>query len=287
MISRRKFLRRVGFTGLGLVGGAGLGISYGFWEAAHLRVTRQTVPVLNLPAAFVGKTIAVVADLHHGPYVSLDFIRQAVQLTNSLEPDLIALVGDYAHNGTFTDVELAPCLEALSALRAPLGVYAVPGNHDMQRGGQVYRDEIARTPLTDLTNRNRRLSLGSDHLWMAGVDELWWGHPNLTDALAGIPPKAPVILLSHNPDFAEDDPNPRIGLILSGHTHGGQMYCPGLGCSWLPSKYGTKYRKGLVQGPKSMVFVSRGIGEAGIPLRINVPPEICLLTLTAGEGSPA
>jgi predicted MPP superfamily phosphohydrolase len=278
-MNRRKFLRRAGLAGLGLAGGAGIGVGYGFWEAAHIRVTRQAVPVPHLPEAFVGKTVAVVADLHHGPLVSIEFIRQAVQLTNSLEPDLIALVGDYAHKGYETDIQLPPCLDALSALKAPLGVFAVPGNHDMQRYGQVYHSEIARTPLMDLTNRNRRLSLGNDHLWIAGVDELWWGHPNLTDALAGIPPKAAVIMLSHNPDFAEDDPNPRIGLILSGHTHGGQMYFPGIGCTWLPSKYGMKYRRGLVQGPASSVFVSRGIGEAGIPLRINVPPEICLLTL--------
>jgi predicted MPP superfamily phosphohydrolase len=258
-------------------------VGYGFWEAAHLRVTRQTVSLRHLPEPFIGRTIAVVADLHHGPYVGLDFIRHAVQLTNALEPDLIALVGDYAHNGKRTDVELQPCLAALAHLRAPLGVFAVPGNHDMQRNGEVYHAEIARTPLTDLTNRNQRIVLDHQHLWISGVDELWWGHPNLTDALAGIPPKAPVILLSHNPDFAEDDPNSRIDLILSGHTHGGQIYAPGLGCSWLPSKYGLKYRRGLVQGPKSQVFVSRGIGEAGLPLRMNVPPEICLLTLARGD----
>jgi uncharacterized protein len=283
MISRRGFLRRARLASVGLAGVAGLATGYGFWEAARLRVTRETVCLSNLPTAFVGKTIAVVADLHHGPFVSIDFIREAVQLTNSLEPDLIALVGDYAHKGTHTDVQLPPCLEALSGLRAPLGVFAVPGNHDMQRAGQVYHDEIARTPLTDLTNRNQRISAGNDHLWMAGVDDLWWGHPNLTDALAGIPSRGAVILLSHNPDFAEDDPNPRIDLILSGHTHGGQMYAPGLGCGWLPSKYGKKYRRGLVQGPASAVFVSRGIGEAGVPLRINVPPEVCLLTLAANE----
>jgi predicted MPP superfamily phosphohydrolase len=279
MISRRKFLRRAGAIGLGLAGGTGLGIGYGLWEAAHLRVTRQTVPVRNLPDSFVGKSVAVVADLHHGPLVGLDFIRHAVEVTNSLNPDLIGLVGDYAHKGEHTDIQLPPCLEVLSKLHAPMGVYAVPGNHDMQRSGEVYRAEIAKTPLTDLTNRNRRISLGGDHLWIAGVDELWWGHPNLGDALAKIPGRSAVILLSHNPDFAEDDPNPRIGLILSGHTHGGQVYAPGLGCSWLPSKYGMKYRQGLVEGPASMVYVSRGIGEAGIPLRVNVPPEICLLTL--------
>ena len=280
-ISRRQLLRRAGVAALSLAGSAGLATGYGFWEAAHIQVTRESVTVPNLPEAFVGKTIAVVADLHHGPFASIEFIRQAVQLTNSLNPDLIALVGDYAHKGAQAHIQLPPCLEALSALHAPLGVFSVPGNHDMQRGGQVYRDEIARTPLADLTNRNQRISVGSDRLWIAGVDDLWWGKPNLTDALNRIPPKSAVILLSHNPDFAEDAPNPQVGLILSGHTHGGQIYIPGLGCKWMPSKYGMKYRRGLVQGPQSTVFVSRGIGEAGVPLRINVPPEICFLTLGA------
>ena len=87
------------------------------------------------------------------------------------------------------------------------------------------------------------------------------------------------MLLSHNPDFAEDYPDERVGLMLSGHTHGGQIYLPGCGSKWLPSKYGTKYRGGLVRGPASQVFISRGLGEAGVPMRMNVPPEINVLTL--------
>ena len=232
-----------------------------------------------MPLAFSGKTVAVLADLHHGPFVGIDFIRDAVRLTNALAPDLIALVGDYAHKGADAHTQLPPCLEALSALSSPLGVFAVPGNHDMQRSGAVYREHIATTPLTDLTNSNRKVSLEGNHLWVAGVDDLWWGKPDLDRALAGVPTGAAVVLLSHNPDFAEDRPDGRVGLVLSGHTHGGQVYLRGLGSGWLPSKYGTKYRHGLVQGPASAVFVSRGLGEAGVPLRVNVPPEVCLLTL--------
>ena len=89
------------------------------------------------------------------------------------------------------------------------------------------------------------------------------------------------MLLCHNPDYAEAAPDARVGLMLSGHTHGGQVYLPVLGSAWLPSRYGDKYRRGLVQGPASKVFVSRGLGEAGVPLRVNAPPEINLLTLTA------
>lgn len=282
MISRRTFVRRTAQVGAGLAGIAGLATGYGFWEAAHIRVSRHTVAVPNLPSAFAGKTVAVLADLHHGPFVGLDFIRTAVRLTNSLAPDLVALVGDYAHKGTDAHLQLPPCLEALSELSAPLGVFAVPGNHDMQRDGATYREQIARTPLTDLTNCNRPVPLSGDRLWLAGVDDLWWGKPDLNRALAGVPADAAVVLLSHNPDFAEDRPDGRVGLILSGHTHGGQVYLRGLGSSWLPSKYGNKYRHGLVKGPASTVFVSRGLGEAGVPLRVNAPPEVCLLTLAAG-----
>jgi predicted MPP superfamily phosphohydrolase len=282
VLSRRTFIRRSVRAGLGLTAVAGPAAFYGFWEAAHIRVNRRTVAVPNLPAAFAGKTVAVVADLHHGPFVGIDFIREAVRLTNSLSPDLVALVGDYAHKGADAHKQLPPCLEALSALSAPLGVFAVPGNHDMQRGGALYRELIAGTPLTDLTNGNRPVALGAERLWLAGVDDLWWGKPDLDRALTGVPAGAAVVLLCHNPDYAEDRPDGRVGLVLSGHTHGGQVYVRGLGSTWLPSKYGDKYRHGLVQGPASTVFVSRGLGEAGVPLRINVPPEVCLLTLASG-----
>jgi len=283
MMTRRRFLRG---SALGLTVAGSAAVGYGFWEAAHIRIERETVPVPNLPPAFAGKTVAVLADLHHGPLVGIDFIRSAVEITNALAPDIIALVGDYAHKGAQAHEELPPCLEALSALKAPMGVFAVPGNHDMPQGGKLYRKLIAGTTLTDLTNQNRKLTIGNESLYVAGVDDLWWGRPNVYDALIGIPLGEPVILLSHNPDFAEDSPDARVGLMLSGHTHGGQIYVPGVGASWVPSKYGMKYRRGFVRGPKSNVFVSRGLGEAGVPIRLNVPPEINLLMLAAGRTTP-
>ena len=286
MIDRRTFLKRVRQTGGVVLAGTGLTAGYGFYEASRIRVRRETVPVPNLPEAFAGKTVAVLADFHHGPLVGLGFIRDAVALANSLHPDLIALVGDFAHKGNKTAEQLPPCLDALSELRAPLGVYAVPGNHDMQRSGAVYRDAIAATPLTDLTNKHVRLTVEGADLWLAGVDDLYWGKPDQDRALAGVPAGAAVVMLSHNPDFVEDAPDPRVGLMLSGHLHGGQIYLPGVGASWLPSKYGRKYIAGLVRGPASRVFVSRGLGEAGIPVRLNVPPEINLLTLAPEDATP-
>ena len=277
--TRRRFLRntiRGAFWG-GLVAGTG----YGFWEVSQIRISRQTVALPNLPSAFAGKTIAVLTDFHHGPYVGIDFIRGAVAVGQSLNADAYALVGDFAHKGSHTAEQLPACLDAVSQLRAPWGVFAVPGNHDMQNAGQVYRDAVRPTPLTELTNRAVPVTIGNETLWFAGVDDLWWGKPDLKAALNDVPAGAAVVLLAHNPDFAEAVPEERVGLILSGHTHGGQVYLPGVGAPWMPSRYGTKYRGGLVRGPQSQVYVSRGLGEAGVPLRFNCPPEINVLTLAA------
>jgi hypothetical protein len=276
--TRRSFLRRSLTWGVrASVVGA---VAYSFWEVSHIAVRRQTVRLPNLPPAFAGKTIGVVADFHHGPFVGLPFIRGAIDLAQSLGADAYALVGDFACRGQGAPEKLPPCLEAASKLEAPLGVYAVPGNHDMDDDGRVYRNAVARTPLTDLKNRAVRVSIAGQSLWFAGVDDLWWGQPDLQTALAEVPEGAAVVLLSHNPDFAETDPDPRVGLMLSGHTHGGQVYLPIVGAPWVPSRYGEKYLAGLVRGPATQVYVSRGIGETGLPVRFNCPPEINLLTLT-------
>ncbi len=282
MVSRRTFLRRSAQVGGGLLAVGGMLGTYGLWETTQVQVDRQDIAVPNLPTAFAGKTLAVMTDIHLGPFVGIDFVHTAIRLANDLKPDLIALVGDFVHRGKQTEIQLPACLQALSELRAPLGVYAVPGNHDMANEGRLYHEAIVATPLIDLTNRSKEVSLDGESLWMAGVDDLWHGRPSLPFALAGIRARSAVILLCHNPDFMEEVPDARVGLALCGHTHGGQIYLPGLGSPWIPSKYGEKYRHGLVQGPKSQVFVSRGLGEAGIPLRMNSLPEINLITLRQG-----
>jgi uncharacterized protein len=277
--SRRRFLRRSLQLAIGAPALAGITSAYGFWEASQIRLTRTTIALPYLPRAFAGKTICVLTDFHHGPFVSLRFIQEAVRRANSLRPEAFALVGDFAQKGPDTFEQLPQCLEALSKLRAPLGPFAVPGNHDKQLEGADYRECIESTPLTDLTNRSICLTANRQKLWLAGVDDLWWGLPDIEAALDDIPKDSAVVLLSHNPDLAELLPDQRVGLILSGHTHGGQIYQPGFGATWLPSMYGQKYCAGLVHGPASQVFVSRGLGESGIPLRLNCPPEINLLTL--------
>ena len=281
-MNRRKFLKRTFWCGAALAGVGGGTTAYGLWEPSQIRIRPQSILLPNLPTAFDGKTLAVLTDFHHGPLVSIEFIRAAVAIAQGLDADAYALVGDFAHKGTHTAEQLPACLEAVSALRAPLGVFAVPGNHDMQDNGRIYREMIRATPLTDVTNRSHRVLLGADALWFAGVDDFWWGKPNLNAALDGIPNGEAVILLAHNPDYAETNSDPRVGVVLSGHTHGGQAYVPGCGTAWMPSKYGAKYRGGLARALGTQVFVSRGLGEAGVPIRLNCPPEINVLTLAKG-----
>ncbi len=281
--SRRGFLRRTLQLTLGASAVAGLSAGYGFWEASQIRIVRKTIALPRLPRSFAGTTIAVLTDLHHGPFVSLRFIRDAVKRASDLKPDLFALVGDFAQKGPDSADHLAQCLEAVAKLKAPMGAFAVAGNHDHQVEGFTYGEFVPLAPLTDLTNRAICLSLAGRNLWIAGVDDLLWGQPKLKKSLEAIPDRDAVVLLSHNPDLAEVFPDERVDLMLSGHTHGGQIYLPGFGASWLPSMYGQKYCSGLVQGPASQVFVSRGLGESGIPLRLNCPPEINLLTLVPGS----
>jgi predicted MPP superfamily phosphohydrolase len=272
-MTRRKFLKRMTMATVGTA----LGVAYTLMEAKWLVVSPVTLTVPNLPTAFKGKTIAFLADLHHGPYVPLSYVRRAVEMANALKPDLIALGGDYPHRGIDY---IAPCIQELSRLHAPLGVYGVLGNHDHYDGGQPYVSAALRAAgIPELTNRGLWIESGGERLWLCGVDDYWWGTQNLPAALGPATMKDAVILLSHNPDYVEEIQDARVGLVLSGHTHGGQINLPVIGPPVVPSIYGQKYVHGLVQGPVTQVFVTRGIGTITPPIRLLCKPEIVLVTL--------
>lgn len=272
-MTRREFLKR---TTLATVGG-GLGVAYTFVEAKWLGVNRVTLTVPNLPEAFRGKTLAFMADMHHGPYVPLPYLRHAVDMANSLKPDFICLGGDYPHHGI---PYIAPCIQELGRLRAPLGVYAVLGNHDHYENGQPHVSAALRKAgIPELTNRGLWIESEGSRIWLCGVDDYWRGTQDLPAALGPATTKDAVILLSHNPDYVEEIQDARVGLVLSGHTHGGQINLPIIGAPVVPSIYGQKYVQGLVQGPVTQVFVTRGIGTITPPVRLFCKPEIVLATL--------
>jgi uncharacterized protein len=278
-MDRRKFLKAVGLTGLGSVTAS---IVYPFLEAKWCRIVRRTITLSNLPAPFRGTTVALLADVHHGPFVPLPYIRHVVSMTNALCPDIVALVGDFVHRH---DHYIAPGIAELSKLQATLGRFAVRGNHDNQNyyGSHNFRPlscaALADAKLPDLNNRGVWIKRGGTRLRICGVGDLWTDRQDLEKALGNATERDAVLLLSHNPDFVETIRDCRVGLVLSGHTHGGQIVLPGYGAPVVPSRYGQKYLYGLVQGPTCPVFVTRGVGTVTPPVRFLCRPEVVLITL--------
>ncbi|HET6572483.1 MAG TPA: metallophosphoesterase [Fimbriiglobus sp.] len=273
MMNRRTFLKTSAATAVGLpVAGA----CYGFAESTRVKIDRQSISLPRLPVGFRGTTAAFLTDIHLGPFVSVDYVAAVVRTTMMLNPDLVLLGGDYSHrDGKY----IAPCFEVLARLSAPLGVYGVLGNHDYWHGLEATRAGMRSAKVTELTNRGVWLQRAGGRLRLAGVDDLWEGRPDLSAALGDARPTDACLLLSHNPDFAEALTDRRVGLVLSGHTHGGQVVVPGYGPPVVPSRYGQKYAHGLVEAPVTQVYVSAGIGMSGLPIRANCRPEITLITL--------
>jgi predicted MPP superfamily phosphohydrolase len=283
---RRRFLKRAAATAGGvLIGGTGV---YGiFLEPQSLALRRYRIPIRDLPPALDGLRIVQVSDTHLGPYVALPYLLGMVEQVNALRPDLIALTGDYVHR---TPLSIVPGIGLLARLRPRMGMTAVLGNHDHWEGASACRREFARigVPLIDndrlfVTPRGLQRDpppLGGGFC-LAGVGDLWEDRIDPARALRGVDDVMPRLLLSHNPDAAEEmGDDHRLDLILAGHTHGGQVALPVIGAPIVPSAFGQRYAGGLCAGPACPVLVSRGVGMAVLPLRLGVPPEIVELTLT-------
>jgi len=259
-----------------MLGGA-LGVGYSLLEAKWLAVNRIDLAVPNMPDAFKGKRVAFIADFHHGPYVPLPYIRHTVDVANSLNADMILLGGDYPHRGRQF---IEPCIAEVARLRAPLGVYAVLGNHDYYDGVSPYvKGALREARIPELTNRGVWIEEGGARLWLCGVGDYWQDVQDLPAALGKTTVRDAVILMSHNPDYVEEIRDPRVGMVLSGHTHGGQVNLPIIGAPIVPSIYGQKYAHGLAQGPVAPVFVTRGVGTIVPPVRLCCRPEVVLATL--------
>lgn len=277
-----------------VVGVAGTAAHAFFGELRDVEVTRQVVRIGDLPPSLHGLRVVHLTDIHHGPWTSLQYVRGVVDRANALRPDLVVLTGDYVHQ---SDVYIAPVVRELGRLRARAGVVATLGNHDWWEDGHRTLAEFAKTGVRTIDNhrlfltaeRTLERSVGpSDRrhaLCLAGAGDLWEGSPHYGDALGGVPDLMPRLLLSHNPDVAEESSllayAPRIDLMLSGHTHGGQVCLPWLGTPIIPSRYGQKYAAGMVQSPLCPVYVNRGVGTTVMPLRLGVRPEIAVLELRA------
>jgi uncharacterized protein len=284
-LERRRFLEGVATAAVAAPFVAG---AYGlFWGRINLQVTRQPIKLTNLPRAFHGFRIAQLSDIHVGPFMSEDQIRKFVRIANDLKPDLIVLTGDFVT----WDASTAPAVvNALSGLKAPLGVYGSLGNHDewaaaedlltelfAHSGVRILRQE--HTPITagnesfnligvDFTN-SRSMSVGGWHLSsyeLEGVEKLMM-------------PGTANILLSHNPDSFNRAAKMGIDLSLAGHTHGGQLALEFISPEIAPSRLITPYVAGWFERPGGQLYVNRGIGTIAAPMRVGAPPEITVYEL--------
>jgi hypothetical protein len=289
LLSRRRVLLG---TKRALVAGGAIAGAYPFLGEPHrLSVTRRTFPIRGLPAGLDGLRIVQLTDIHHGPWTTLARVRRIVDVANSLKPDLVVLTGDYIQR--HKDYA-PPVAAALAALRARIGVLGVLGNHDWGLDGPLCQRELARAGVRLVDNDRVFVTPGrtlagdaaATGLCVAGVGDLMTHVQHYDRALAGVPADVPRLLLSHNPDVAEEpglvNSGFRVDLMLSGHTHGGQVSLPILGPVVTMSRYGRKYARGLVAGPVCPVYVSRGLGMAMLPLRFGSTPEVAVIELKCG-----
>jgi predicted MPP superfamily phosphohydrolase len=285
--SRRRFLAYGVRT---VAAGAGAALGYALLvEPRRFVVSRREIPIRGLPRELDGLRLVQLTDIHHGPWLSLGYVRAVVDAANELRPDLVCLTGDYVHHSA---AYIEPVVAELARLRPRVATVAVLGNHDWWEDAERMRRAFARTEVVLLDNDHRVLTPGrrletraERGLAVCGVGDLWEDIPDYVAALGGLPEAMPRLLLSHNPDVAEEPGlvrgGQRVDLMLSGHTHGGQIRLPGLGTPITSSRYGQKYARGLVEGPSCPVFVCPGVGVSGLPLRFGVPPEVAVLVLRA------
>jgi len=260
-------------------------------EPQGLVVTRYALSPPGWPSE-QRLTVTVIADLHAGgPDMLLPHIREVVQTANGLRSDLIVLLGDfiasYRHFGTrVVDTDWAAELARLSA---PLGVWAILGNHDWWHDLKGVRGALSGVRIPILENRAVLLRGGNQQFWLAGLgDQLahplghgrFRGADDLPGTLSQIRTIDPVILLAHEPDIFPSVP-PRVSLTLAGHTHGGQIRLPFVWPLYVPSRYGARFAYGHVVEERRHLLVSGGLGTSVIPARLGVPPEVVHVTLGA------
>lgn len=250
-------------------------------EPASLRVQPYSITIPEWPHHLDGITIAVLADLHTGsPFNGVQKLREIVARTNSAHCDIVLLAGDLVVQGVVAGTLVSPeeSAEILKDLSAPLGVYAVLGNHDWWLDADRVRKALERVHIPVLEDEALELRRGKGSLWLAGISDFWEGAHNVQLALEKIPPQLPIIAFTHNPDVFPEIPS-RVALTVAGHTHGGQVHVPIIGRPVVPSQYGERFAAGhIVEGGRHM-FVSTGLGTSILPVRFRVPPEISILTV--------
>ncbi|MCP4934546.1 MAG: metallophosphoesterase [bacterium] len=271
-MNRRKFLKSALYGG-----GCALVGSYPiFIERNIVQINRYIVSIDNLPASFHGFTIAQLTDLHLGFLVSESFIKGIVYKANELKTDVIVCTGDYVQEENTTK-EIDKVWPILSKLEAKYGVYSVLGNHDHWADPEKSLYWLERTG-QNIRHKCKSIYKGKDRIIIGGAGDYWEDDLKIDEAFSCSEKDECRILLSHNPDSVDTEFETSLSLVLSGHTHGGQVVIPFWGPPVLPVK-NKNYTSGLMATPNTKLFISRGIGWAIYPVRFNCYPEIAVLQL--------
>jgi predicted MPP superfamily phosphohydrolase len=284
-LSRRQF---IAFSAL--AAGGGLVAYSGFWDRHHLELVQQTIRLRHLPPAFHGLRIAQISDIHYDEYTEPYFVREIVRRINALNPDVVVLTGDFVTDGPLPrhiGARLSyPCAEILGGIQCPHR-FASLGNHDALIGWPVVVDALKAHGIPTLVNSYLPFERNDSRLWFAGIRSSQDDIPSLDDAVPRqATPSEPVILLAHEPDYADRVlAHGGVDLMLSGHTHGGQVHLPFIGTprQMLP-RGGRRFVQGYFKLGPLQLYVNRGIGTVKLPVRFLCPPELTLITLQPAEG---
>jgi predicted MPP superfamily phosphohydrolase len=285
-MSRRRFLTT------GLCGGAGLALYSGEIERHWIEVKPLEIHLQSLPAVFDGMRIAQLSDIHLDEFTEPFLLRRSIDEINRIQPDAVLLTGDYVTYQIVsrkTAVKSAwQCGTILNELKCTQR-FAVMGNHDIMLGEKLVTEALTANGVTVLNNSYLPLERGGRRIWLAGLDDAVCGSP---DPDAAIPasirnvPDEPVIVMCHAPDYADHlaaHPSGKsVALMLSGHTHGGQVRLPFVGALDLPPG-GRKFVEGWFRIGSMQLYVNRGIGTVGVPFRFDCPPEITNITLRTAQ----
>jgi hypothetical protein len=264
--------------------------AWGFWvEPRRLVVREVVVDAPDWPLSASGLRVALIGDLHAGaPFVDTAKVRRVVGLVNDAHVDLALVLGDLVIQGVRGGRFIPPETTAreLGLIRAPLGVYAVLGNHDAWLDAPRVRRALEGADIVVLEDSAVRVTHGpSMTFWLAGVGDFWTAPHDVRAALREVPSWGSVLLFTHNPDVFPTVPA-RVSLTFAAHTHGGQVRLPLVGPPVVPSRYGRRYAAGHVVEGGRHLYVSTGIGTSILPIRIGVPPEVTVVTVRSAGGGP-
>ena len=276
-LTRRNFLRGSAITA------AGLALYSGEIARHEISILTRPIAIRNLPNAFHNFRIAQISDIHFEGFTEPAFLRRVIAQVNSLEPDLTLLTGDFITMNplgrNFAEAAMNRCLDLLRAIKGPR--FACMGNHDSILGAPMLRPIFASYEIPLLMNANLPIERSGQRLWLCGVGDYLTEVPDLDLAIPARP-DGPVLLMCHAPDYADavvgHPRGPLVDLMVSGHSHGGQVRFPFVGALHTPNG-ALKYIEGLFHLNQMQLYVNRGIGTVGLPLRLNCPPEITLFEL--------